>query len=198
MLDCQVSILENALTRFQVEGKSPNPIGNRHPTITPFQAFKASDGYFVIAVGNDNLWKTFCKAIQREDLVDDPRFSTNGFRTQNVDALTAILEPFFVQKTSGEWLKIIEDAKIPCAPINTVDKLFDDLQIQARNMIVDVYDKEAGDIKIAGNPLKMCNVPETSKRDPAPDIGANNLEILSQLSGMDAETIRKLKDEGVV
>ncbi len=198
MLDCQVSILENALTRFQVEGKSPQPIGNRHPTITPFQAFKASDGYFVIAVGNDNLWKTFCKAIQREDLTDDPRFSTNGFRTQNVDALTTILEPVFAAKSAAEWLKVIEDAKIPCAPINTVDKLFDDLQIQARNMIVDVHDKEAGDIKIAGNPLKMSNVPEKSKRDPAPDIGANNLEILGQLPGMDAEAIQKLKDEGVV
>ena len=198
MLDCQVSILENALTRFQVEGKSPQPIGNRHPTITPFQAFKASDGYFVIAVGNDNLWKTFCKAIHREDLIGDPRFRTNGFRTQNVDALTAILEPVFAEKTSGAWLKIIEDAKIPCAPINTVDKLFDDLQIQARNMIVDVYDKEAGDVKIAGNPLKMCNVPETSKRDPAPDIGTHNLEILSRLPGMDAEAIQKLANEGVI
>ncbi len=198
MLDCQVSILENALTRFQVEGKSPKPIGNRHPTITPFQAFKAADGYFVIAVGNDNLWKTFCNAIQREDLIDDPRFKTNGFRTQNVDILTAILEPVFAEKSSGEWLKIIEEAKIPCAPINTVDKLFDDLQIQARNMIVDVEDKEAGSVKIAGNPLKMSNVPEKSRRDPAPDIGENNLEILSQLPGMDEAAIQKLKDEGIV
>ena len=198
MLDCQVSILENALTRFQVEGKSPKPIGNRHPTITPFQAFKASDGYFVIAVGNDNLWRTFCNAIQREDLIDDPRFMTNGFRTQNVDTLTAILEPVFAEKSSGEWLKIIKEAKIPCAPINSVDKLFDDLQIQARNMIVDVHDKEAGDIKISGNPIKMTAVPEVSHRQPAPDVGEHNEALFRRLLGLDNESIQKLRDEGVI
>ncbi len=198
MLDCQVSILENALTRFQVEGKSPKPIGNRHPTITPFQAFKASDDYFVIAVGNDNLWKTFCNAIQRKDLIDDPRFRTNGFRTQNVDTLTTILEPVFAEKSSGEWLKIIEEAKIPCAPINSVDKLFDDLQIQARNMIVDVEDKEAGSVKISGNPIKMTAVPEVSHRQPAPDVGEHNDEVFHQLLGLDNESIKKLRDQGVI
>ncbi len=198
MLDCQLSILENALTRYQVEGRSPEPIGNRHPTITPFQAFMASDGYFVIAVGNDNLWRVFCAAIHREDLTKDPRFLTNGLRTQYIEALTGILEPVFAAKTAREWLQIMEDAKIPCAPINTIDKLFDDPQVKARNMIVEVHDQEAGTVKIAGNPLKMCSLPESSKRQAAPGVGEHNAEILGKLPGLDQEGIDKLRDEGVI
>ncbi len=198
MLDCQASILENALARYQVEGKSPEPLGNRHPTITPFQAFKASDGHFVVAVGNDNLWKSFCMAIQRPDLIDDPRFLTNGLRTDNIDALVTILEPIFTQKPMNEWLGIIEKAKVPCAPINTVDKLFEDEQLKARNMIIDLHDKDAGDIKIAGNPIKMTTVPEVSRRNPAPGVGEHNEEILSKLLGLDTKSIDALRKDGVI
>ena len=198
MLDCQASILENALARYQVEGKSPEPLGNRHPTITPFQAFKASDGHFVVAVGNDNLWKSFCMAIDRQDLIDDPRFLTNGLRTDNIDALVTILEPVFDKKPMNEWLQIIENAKVPCAPINTVDKLFEDKQLKARNMIIDLHDKDAGDIKIAGNPIKMTTVPEVSRRNPAPCVGEHNEEILSKLLGMGPESIDELREKGVI
>lgn len=198
MLDCQASILENALARYQVEGKSPEPLGNRHPTITPFQAFKASDGHFVVAVGNDNLWKSFCMAINRPDLVDDPRFLTNGLRTDNIDALVTLLEPIFAQKPMNEWLEIIENAKVPCAPINTIDKLFEDEQLKARNMIIDLHDKDAGDIKIAGNPIKMTTVPEVSRRNPAPGVGEHNEEILSKLLGLDPKSIDELRKKGVI
>jgi CoA:oxalate CoA-transferase len=198
MLDCQASILENALARYQVEKKSPEPLGNRHPTITPFQAFKAIDGHFVVAVGNDNLWKSFCIAIDREDLIEDQRFLTNGLRTENIDELVNILEPVFIQKPMNEWLQIIEKAKVPCAPINTIDKLFEDKQLKARNMIIDLYDKDAGDIKIAGNPIKMTTVPEVSRRNPAPGIGEHNEEILSKLLGLDLKSIDELRKNGVI
>lgn len=198
MLDCQVSILENALARYQVENKSPEPIGNRHPTISPFQAFKANDGYFVIAVGNDSLWKDFCNAIHRTELIDDEKFKTNGLRTKNIDELVKILEPIFSEKSVNEWLKIIENAKVPCAPINTVDKLFEDEQIKSRNMIVDVHDAQAGDLKIAGNPIKMTTVPEVNRRKPAPEIGQNNFEVLQDLLGLNKEEIENLKTNGVI
>lgn len=198
MLDCQLSILENALARFQVEGKAPEPIGNRHPTITPFQAFKASDGYFVIAVGNDNLWKSFCKAIDRTDLIDDPKFRTNGLRTENIEELVSILEAVFIMKTSAEWLDIIENAKVPCAPINNIEMLFEDEQLKARNMFVDLYDKQAGNLRIAGNPIKMCNVEEVNEHKPAPDIGEHNFEIFSDYLGLDKKSILNLRDEGVI
>lgn len=198
MLDCQVSILENALARYQVENKSPEPIGNRHPTISPFQAFKANDGYFVIAVGNDSLWKDFCNAIHRTELIDDERFKTNGLRTKNIDELVKILEPIFAEKSVNEWLKIIENAKVPCAPINTVDKLFEDEQIKSRNMIVDVHDAQAGDLKIAGNPIKMTTVPEVNRRKPAPEIGQDNIEVLQDLLGLNKEEIENLRTNGVI
>ncbi len=198
MLDCQLSILENALARYQVEGKSPEPLGNRHPTITPFQAFKAKDGHFVVAVGNDNLWRSFCNAIHRTDLINDPRFLTNGMRTDNIEALATILEPIFKQKTMNEWLEIIEKANVPCAPINTIDKLFDDEQLKARNMIIDLHDKDAGNIKIAGNPIKMTTVPEVSRRNPAPGVGEHNEEILGELLGLDPQSINTLRKDGVI
>ena len=198
MLDCQVSILENALARFQVENKPPEPLGNRHPTITPFQAFKANDGYFVIAIGNDNLWKDFCLTINRADLITDEKFKTNGLRTQNVDELAKTLESIFVTKSVKEWLHLIEEAMVPCAPINTVDKLFDDAQIKSRNMIVNVDDMQAGSLKIAGNPIKMTTIQEESQRKPAPEIGENNEEIYQQLLGFDKSTLEQLKKEGVI
>jgi CoA:oxalate CoA-transferase len=198
MLDCQLSILENALARYQVEGKSPEPLGNRHPTITPFQAFKASDGHFVVAIGNDNLWKSFCKAIDRADLLEDPSFVTNGLRTENIEDLMGVLEPIFQAKTMDKWLAIFEAAQVPCAPINTIDKLFEDEQLKARNMIIDLHDKNAGDMKIAGNPIKMSSVPEVTKREPAPGIGEHNEEILSKLLGLDPKSIDDLRKAGVI
>ena len=198
MLDCQLSVLENALARYQVEGKSPEPLGNRHPTITPFQAFEASDEFFVVAVGNDSLWSAFCSAIGRTDLANDARFLTNGLRTDNIKVLVKILEGVFVQKPAQHWLKVLEEAKVPCAPINNIEKLFDDKQLQSRNMFIDLYDNQAGLIKIAGNPIKMTNVPEVDRHDPAPGVGEHNEEVFMQLLGMDKERIARLKDEGVV
>ncbi|MFC2104326.1 CaiB/BaiF CoA transferase family protein [Bacteroidota bacterium] len=198
MLDCQVSILENALARYQVDNVSPKPLGNRHPTITPFQAFKAKDKFFIIAVGNDNMWKTFCEAINRNDLISDERFATNLKRTQNVEELNSILEKIFATKNAEEWLQIMEDYKIPNTPINNIKDVMENKQILARNMIVDVEDKKSGNLKIAGNPIKMTNVPEIDHRNPAPEIGEHNSEIFKNMLGYDNEMIEKLKKDGVI
>jgi CoA:oxalate CoA-transferase len=198
MLDCQVSILENALARFQVDGRSPEPIGNRHPTITPFQAFKAKDTYFVIAIGNDNLWIKFCNAINRCDLATDKRFETNGLRTKNLNELEPVLSEIFLQKNTEEWFDIFEKVQIPYSPINSIDKVMKNKQVLSRNMFVDVEDKKAGKIKIAGNPIKMSSIEEKDFRDPAPGIGEHNAKIYSELLGLSIEEIEKLKKEGVI
>jgi CoA:oxalate CoA-transferase len=117
MLDCQLAILENALVRYQVDGKSPGALGTRHPTITPFQAFRASDAWFVVAVGNDALWKTFCAAVERPDLFADARFATNGDRTKHYVELIPELERLFDKKPAGEWLALLEKAGVPAAPV---------------------------------------------------------------------------------
>jgi len=198
MLDCQVSILENAITRYQVEGKLPEPLGNRHPTIAPFQAFKAKDRYFVIGCGNDSLWKRLCVAIGREDLFENKSFATNDLRTQNLASLVEELDKTFPQKSAEEWVKIIDAAGVPCGPINTIDKVLNEPQINARNMIVDVEDKKAGKIKIAGNPIKMSSLDDISHRKPAPEVGENNFEVLSEMLGLSKEEVEQLKQNGVI
>lgn len=198
MLDSQVAILENALVRYQSDGVSPLPIGNRHPTIAPFQAYKASDKYFVIAVGNDNLWKAFCEAIENPQLYADLSFSTNRLRTDNIGPLNSILEPAFASKTAAEWLSIMEKAGIPCAPINDIEAVMQDPQVLYRNMIVEVQDDMAGTVKIAGNPIKMTNVPESSIRDKVPEIGEHNSEIYSGWLGYSESDLAELKVQGVI
>lgn len=198
MLDCQVSILENALSRFQVEHKSPEPLGNRHPTIAPFQAYKAKDKYFVVAVGNDVLFENLCRTLKCTELLNDDRFTTNEKRTENIDELNKTLEKIFITKTAEEWLKIIEEGKVPCSPINNIEDIMKDEQMIARNMIIDVDDKQAGKIKIAGNPLKMTNIPEVNHRNPAPEIGEHNEKIYGKMLGLSKEEIENLKNNGVI
>ncbi|MCD4793605.1 MAG: CoA transferase [Bacteroidales bacterium] len=198
MLDCQVSILENALSRFQVEHKSPEPLGNRHPTITPFQAYKAKDKYFVVAVGNDVLFENLCRTLKCTEFLNDDRFTTNEKRTENIDELNKTLEKIFITKTAGEWLKIIEEGKVPCSPINNIEDIMKDEQMIARNMIIDVEDKQAGKIKIAGNPLKMTNIPEVNHRNPAPEIGEHNTDIYGKMLGLSKDEINELKDKEVI
>lgn len=198
MLDSQVAILENALVRFQAEGKNPAPLGNRHPTITPFQAYKAKDDYFVIAIGNDNLWQTLCIALEREDLLSDERFMTNKLRTENINHLNNILEDIFVNKPAAQWLNFFEHAKIPCASINNVEKVMNNPQVLARNMIVEVEDTIAGKVKIAGNPIKMSALPETNHRNRVPEIGEHNFEIYNKYLDLNTKELEDLKAEGVI
>ncbi len=198
MLDCQVSILENAITRYQVEGTPPGPIGNRHPTIAPFQAFKASDRYFVVACGNNSLWQRLCEAIQRPDLLQNDAFATNELRTQNLQSLVGELDKTFRTKTADEWVAVIDGAGVPCGPINTIDKVLTEPQVNARNMIVEVDDKQAGTVKIAGNPIKMSFLQDNASRGPAPEIGEHNLEVLSQMLGLTEQEVKTLKDNGVL
>ncbi|PKN71386.1 MAG: carnitine dehydratase [Candidatus Cloacimonetes bacterium HGW-Cloacimonetes-3] len=198
MLDSQVAILENALVRYQSDGESPQPLGNRHPTIAPFQAYKASDKYFVIAVGNDALWKSFCTALGNPELFDDLSFSSNRLRTENIGPLNSILEPAFAAKTASEWMQIMEKAGIPCAPINDIEAVMNDPQVLFRNMIVEVEDDLAGTVKIAGNPIKMTNVPESPNRDKVPEIGEHNSEIYCGWLGISDADLIDLKTQGVV
>lgn len=198
MLDCQLSILENALVRYQVDGKSPTPLGTRHPTITPFQAFRASDAWFVIAVGNDTLWKKFCLAMNRPDLLADSRFTTNGDRTKNYTALIPELERQFQVKERAIWLELLEKAGVPSAPVNTVKDVMLDRQLSARNMFVTVEDELAEQITIPGNPIKMENVPESPTRPHAPAIGEHTDSILAHVLGLEPSVIASLRSQGVV
>ncbi len=173
MLDCQVAILENATARYTATGEVPGPLGARHPSITPFDAFATADGYIIIAAGNDALFAKLCSAIGRDDLPGNPLFADNQLRSDHHVALKHELEAATKKRTTSEWLSILEQAGVPCGPINTVDRVVADPQVQARNMIISVDDPVAGCVRMAGNPIKLSAFADPSVRPPAPDLDAD-------------------------
>lgn len=184
MLDCQVAILENAIARYVTSGNVPVPMGNRHPSITPFSAFTAKDGHIIVGAGNERLWIKLCNILGKSELLQDPRFDTNSNRTAHVKELSVILNEVFKHKTINEWLEVLEKAELPCAPINTVETIVNDPQIKARNMIVEVEHPVAGHLKMAGVPIKMSATPGAVER-PAPLLGQHTAELLNEILGWD-------------
>jgi CoA:oxalate CoA-transferase len=184
MLDCQVAVLENAISRYLVSGTVPGPLGNRHPSITPFASFTAKNGHLIVGAGNDRLWEKLCNLLGRPELVKDERFDNNSKRTANAKELMPILNAIFIAKTIEEWIVILEDAGLPCAPINTVDKVVNDPHIKAREMIVEVDHPVAGHLKMPGVPVKMSATPGAVER-PAPMLGQHTSEILKEVLGWD-------------
>lgn len=191
MLDCQVAILENAISRYMNAGVSPKPIGNRHASITPFQSLKTKDGYVIVAVGNDTLWQKFCGLIERPDLAADPRFTTNPLRTENVKVLGEELNKTFQTKTMDEWLHILKEGGVPVGPINDVERVIKDPAVIAREMIVTTHHPIAGDVEMAGVPIKLSGTPG-SVDAPAPTLGQHTREILKEKLDMDDALIDQL------
>jgi len=193
MLDCQVAILENAIARYVTSGDVPKPIGNRHPSITPFASYTAKDGFVIVGAGNDRLWEKLCTTIDRMDLFKHPKFDTNPNRTQNVKELAVELNKTLKEKTIAEWITILEAVGVPCAPINTIDKIVNDPQIKAREMIVEVEHPVAGKLKMPNVPFKMSKTPG-GVTAPAPLLGQHTNELLNEMFGWDAATVEeKLK-----
>lgn len=186
MLDSQLAILENAIARYAATGESPGPLGARHPSITPFAALKTKDGHVMIAAGNDRLFADLARILGREDLADDPRFATNDLRTRNVDALTVEIEAALVHETTDHWLAALEDGGIPCGPLNNVAQVMNDPQILARNMVVTVDDPVTGQLKLAGNPIKMSGFDDPATRGPVPDLDSDRDRLLAWLDDHDA------------
>ncbi len=186
MLDCQLAVLENAISRYTTSGNVPEPLGNRHPSITPFAAFTAKDGHIIVGAGNDRLWEKLCTILGHPELIKDERFADNGKRTVNVKALSEILNGIFSEKTIAEWLQLLEKAELPCAPINTIDKIVNDAHIAAREMMIELEHPVAGHLKMAGVPVKMSATPGAVET-PSPLLGQHTAEILKELFGWDAQ-----------
>ncbi len=198
MLDGQLAILENAISRYTISGVVPKPLGGRHPSITPFEAYKTADSYVIVACGNDNLWEKFCKLVGRTDLLDMEEFKTNGDRTKNVEKLHGYMEEILSKKTTEEWDEFLNKNGIPCSPINTIEKLFVNPHIKARNMLVEVEQPGIGKIKIAGNPIKISGMEEEIAPDPAPLVGEHTELILKQYLCYTDEQIKNLREEKVI
>ncbi|MCL5429051.1 MAG: CoA transferase [Chloroflexi bacterium] len=196
LLDTQVAMLSYAASNYLVSGKLPKRYGNAHPNIVPYQSFKAKDGYFAFAAGNDLQWARFCKEIGREEWVIEQRFSTNPDRVAHRLQLIEILSDLFSTKTVSEWLEICERAAIPAAPINSIEQVFQDPQVLARGLVTkSLIDGEA--ILMLASPLKIPSHP-VSLRYPPPRLGEHNREILSDPLGYSPEKIDELEKQNII
>lgn len=194
MLDSQVAILENAITRYETSGQVPTPLGTRHPSIAPFQAFPTKDYYVIVAVGNDSLWGKFCRCLDLEHLLIDPRFKSNQDRIGHVEELDKIISKITLTKTTDEWLEVIKAAGIPAAAINTIDKVVNDPQVLARNMLVELEHPVAGKMKVPGNPIKLSLTPPVIE-EPAPLLGEHTKRVLQEILGWEEEKSSRFGQE---
>ena len=181
MLDCQLAMLEHAIALTTISGEAPRPSGARHPSITPFETFHASDGLFVIAAGNDVLFARLCEAL-RLPIAEDERFATNPARCENARLLKRLIEAVTLEKDKQHWIDLLTEAGVPTGPIQNVAEVLKDPQIRARNMVVDVLDQAGKPAYVAaGNPIKMSALTDPSTRPPAPKLDEHRQEILDWL-----------------
>jgi len=196
MLDCQVALLENAIIRYTATGEIPGPLGARHPSIAPFEAFEAKDGYVIFAVGTPH-WERFCRLIGHEELLLDSRFATNALRADNHPALQPIIAEAAQTRTVREWMDLMEKAGVPCGPINRIDQVVEDPQVQARGMITAIHDPEVGVTRLPGSPIKLSRTPSRVDR-PAPRLGEHTTDVLTGWLGLDAKAIDALMQEQII
>jgi len=181
MFDCQLALLENAVMRYTVEGEIPGPLGARHPTITPFQAFRTGDGNIIIAAGNDGLFVKLAEALGQPGMAQDPDYKTNAQRLKNQAKLQDEIEAILARNTTSAWIEILAKAGLPCGPINNIAQALQHPQVAARNMLISVPDRNGKPLKLVGNPLKMSAFADPPTRDPAPDLDGDRAAILKEL-----------------
>ena len=180
MLDCQIAILENAIARYLSKNEIPKPMGSRHPSIAPFEAFKTKDSYIIIAAGNDKLFEKLCNLLKLNNIYKNAKFITNSNRSQNIDELKKIIEDKLLEKNTNQWVQEMEKEKIPCGPIFNIKEAVENPQIESRNMIVKAYHKVIGDFKLAGNPIKLSTYKDEKTRGDIPDLDEHREKIIKE------------------
>jgi CoA:oxalate CoA-transferase len=197
MVDGLIYTLENAIVRYSVSDETPVPLGTKHPSVTPFQAFKTKDGDIVIPVGNNSLWKKFCTVLGRDEWAEDERFATNELRTDNRDVLIDLIQTVLMEKTCAEWQELLREHGIPNSPVNSIPQVVADENLKHRKMIVSVEQPTAGTLTVAGSPFKMSRTPG-DVRAPAPLLGEHTREVLDEVLGYSDTEIESLIEEQVV
>lgn len=192
LLDVQVALLANMNTNFLASGKPPVRWGNAHPNIVPYQTFQTSDGWIIVAVGNDGQFRKFVEAGGRPELADDERFATNPSRVRHRDALVPILAEMVKTRAKADWIGALEAAGVPCGPINDLDEVFDNEQVIARGMQVTLPHPCGADVKLVRNPIRMSATPPDAHTAP-PLLGAQTVDVLRDMLGYDDARIAALK-----
>jgi CoA:oxalate CoA-transferase len=196
LLDSLVSLITYPALYYSYGEEVAKPLGSGHQVIVPFQVFKTRDYYLAVACPREKFWVLLCEALKVPELISDPRFLTMGDRLKNKEELYGILNPLFSRKTNEEWEEILVKAGVPCAPVNTIDKVFVDPAIQHRGMVISI-DHLGKEMRFFGNPIKMSETPITEYHSP-PRLGADNGEVLAKLLGYEPEEVERLKKKKVI
>jgi formyl-CoA transferase len=197
LLDTQVAFLANQAMNYLATGEVPGRIGNAHPNIVPYQTFRTIDGNIILACGNDNLFNKFCEIAGCQEIARDERFATNAKRVENRAAITDLLAEVFKKRTTREWVAALEEAGVPNGPINNIKQVFEEPQVIARGMRVDMPHPTAGTVPLVASPMRFSATP-VEYRLPPPTLGQHTDEILRDVLGKTSEEIAKLRESKVV
>jgi crotonobetainyl-CoA:carnitine CoA-transferase CaiB-like acyl-CoA transferase len=197
LLDVQVAVLANQAANYLVGGVTPKRLGNSHPNIVPYQAFATADGHIILAVGNDGQFRRFCETAGRPDLGTDPRFATNVERVRNRAELVPMLEDLLMSRPSAQWISALEEAGVPCGPINDLAGVFTDPQVIHRGLRTRLAHPLAGGVDLVANPIRFDGAQAVSPLPP-PLLGADTGEVLEAVLGLDAAELARLKAAGVL
>ena len=196
MLDSVAAMLTYQAGIVFATGQSPGRLGNRHPSIAPYDTFDTSDGPIVIAVGNDEQWQRFCRVVGLDALRDDPRFATNEERVRHYEALVLMVAPRLRQRTRAEWTSALVTAGVPSGPVRSVDEVLADPQLAARGMLARLPHSTVGDVTTLGVPVKLSDTPGSLRTAP-PTLGQHTVAVLTEL-GLSDHEIAELRDARVV
>lgn len=199
LLDVQVGWLFNQGLNYLTGGGVPQRLGTAHPNTVPYQAFETADGFIILAANNDEQWRRFCDLAGRPDLIDDPQFAKNPDRVRNRDACSAIVADIVKQKPSRYWIEELEKVSVSCCPVYTLDEVFDDPGVKAREMQIAMDHPLAGSgqVDLIGSPLKMSETPADYRRPP-PTLGQHTDEVLSEMLGLDDDARQALRDKKLI
>jgi crotonobetainyl-CoA:carnitine CoA-transferase CaiB-like acyl-CoA transferase len=197
MLDATAALLTYQAANYFATGKVPGRLGNRHPTIVPYETFEASDGEFVIAIGNDDQWRRLCTIMGSPELAGDERFATNRSRVANYETLRPMLATILGQRTRAKWVEELRGAGVPCGSVRDVGEVLADPHLDAREMIRTVEHAVAGAVRVTGVPIKLSDTPG-SVRTPPPLLGQHTRDILTRDAGFTPAAVDELVASGVV
>ncbi|WP_308367163.1 MULTISPECIES: CaiB/BaiF CoA-transferase family protein [unclassified Microbulbifer] len=197
LLDTQVAWLANQGQNYLTSGKSPERQGTGHPNIVPYQAVPAKDGYFMLAVGNDDQFKRFCHIAGLDELAEQPAYATNAARVLAREQLVPLIEEATRRQKAVWWLEKLSDAHVPCGPINDLDQVFADPQVQARGMVLEQPHPQAGAVKTVRNPVIFSET-ELEYEQAPPVLGEHTEEVLREWLGRSEDEIAELKRENIV
>ena len=197
LLDTQIAVMANISSAYLTSGQLPRRYGNASPIIVPYQTFPTSDGWIIVAVGNDGQFKHFVTAGGEAHLAENPLYITNPLRVENRKSLIPLLEVMTRGKTKSNWIALLEAANVPCGPINNLEEVFDNEQVKARGVQIEVPHPTSGSMKLVASPMRLSETPVEVRLAP-PTLGQHTQEILQERLKLDPQAIVALQQKGVI